>query len=252
MYQSYAPEEVSDIAKAASAMKKKASRDLVKLTRYEEQISKMLGDIKVSRWILLCPFLDNKDVIRFVQDKVSELNLQNLKFIDGSFHALVQSQEDFPSEFETLKKESLGVPVVINNPSQEQVDEQSNIIDNRLQDKLKKAFPDESLEKRAKRKVNHVTAFLKRENALTELRDNFPALWETAQETIDVEEERLGMIGATGAPRTQLSDSLDRINGELKSNLPNLRNLTIRAISQGTLSDWLIRCPLDFPDTEGT
>lgn len=250
LYQSYAPEEVSDKAKAASAMKAKASRDLAKLVKYEEEISNILGSIKVNRWILVCPFLDNKDVIRFIQEKVTELDLHKLGFIDASFHALVQSQEDFPSEFETLKQESLGVPLVIAAPSSKEVDEQKNLIDNRLQDKIKKAFPEESLEKREKRKQNHVTAFLRRENALAELKDKFPDLWEKTHETIDAEEERLGMIGSTGAPRTQLSDSLERIRGELKSDLPSLENSTVRAISQGTLSDWLIRCPLDFPEND--
>lgn len=252
LYQSYAPEEVADKAKAASAMKSKASRDLAKLIKYKDKISDILGTIKAKRWIMVCPFLDNKDVIKFIQTKVSDLKLHDLDFVDPSFHALVQSQADFPSEFETLKKESLGVPISIKTPSSEQVDKQANDLDDRLQDKLKKAFPEESPEKRAERKVSHVTAFLRRENALANLKDNFPDLWEIAQETIDIEEERLGMIGATGAPRTQLSESLDRINGELKTDLPSLGNSSIRAISQGTLSDWLIRCPLDFPDTDLT
>ena len=233
-------------------MKRKASRDLAKLIKYREEIFKILGSIKVRRWILFCPFLDNKDVVKHIQDKVVELKLHELEFVDDSFHALVQSQEDFPSEFETLRKESLGVPLTLVSPTTEEIEAKSNVIDNRLQNKLAKAFPSDKIEEREERKQKHVSAFLKRENALAKLKDNFPDLWETAQETIDAEEDRLGMIGLTGAPRTQLSGSLDRLNGELRSDLPSLGNSTIRAISNGTLSDWLIRCPLDFPDKEIT
>jgi len=250
LYQSYAPENASDKGKAASAMKRKASRDLQKLIQYEDKISKILGPIKAKRWVLLCPFLDDKDVIRFIQDKVVELNLAKLSFIDASFHALSHSQTDFPSELETLKKESLGIPLASGTPSHEEIKTHSNLIDSRLHDKLKKAFPTDSFEQREKRKQSHVSAFLKRQNTLAQLNDNFPNLWEIAQATIDTEEQRLEMIGSSGAPRTQLSVSLDRINGELQSDLPSLGNSTVKTISQGTLSDWLIRCPLDFLDAD--
>src|SRR5438552_3019751 len=59
LYQCYAPEEVSDVAKAASGMKAKAQRDLAKLNKYSDDISKILQSLKANRWILLCPFLDN-------------------------------------------------------------------------------------------------------------------------------------------------------------------------------------------------
>ncbi|MCK7612254.1 hypothetical protein [Roseibium sediminicola] len=39
-YQSYAPEEVSDIAKAASAMKNKGARDLRKLIKIKKKLQK--------------------------------------------------------------------------------------------------------------------------------------------------------------------------------------------------------------------
>lgn len=38
LYQCYAPEETADVAKAASAMKAKAGRDLPKLLKYKDKI----------------------------------------------------------------------------------------------------------------------------------------------------------------------------------------------------------------------
>ena len=59
-YQCYAPAQSADTAKEASAMKRKATRDLAKLTRNSSIIEALLGTRKLTRWILLCPFLGVK------------------------------------------------------------------------------------------------------------------------------------------------------------------------------------------------
>src|SRR6516162_116620 len=95
LYQCYAPQEVSDVAKAASAMKEKARRDLRKLITYKEIISGILQTVRAERWILLCPFLDDKAIVAYVRSKGVELQNNNLPFISLRFEALVQSQQDF-------------------------------------------------------------------------------------------------------------------------------------------------------------
>ena len=55
LYQCYAPEEVSDFGKAASAMKAKAGRDLPKLIKNKDKIGPILSGVAAKRWILLCP-----------------------------------------------------------------------------------------------------------------------------------------------------------------------------------------------------
>jgi hypothetical protein len=72
-YQCYAPEEVSDTKKAANAMKVKASRDLQKLQTNVTTIERLLQNVKISRWIMLCPFLDDKDVVAFTREKAAEI-----------------------------------------------------------------------------------------------------------------------------------------------------------------------------------
>lgn len=73
LYQCYAPEEASNVAKAASAMKAKAGRDLPKLEKNNETIKKLLAGTMARRWILLCPFLDNKDVVASIVRAASRL-----------------------------------------------------------------------------------------------------------------------------------------------------------------------------------
>jgi hypothetical protein len=111
LYQCYAPEESADVAKASSAMKAKASRDLQKLSTYAEVIEKILQGIKCVRWILLCPFLDDKEVVAFVRFKGKELKALGLGFVDGHFEALVHSQSDFATEIGTISDWLLRCPL---------------------------------------------------------------------------------------------------------------------------------------------
>ena len=81
LYQCYAPEETSDVAKAASAMKSKATRDLNKLIKNKEKIETILCGIICRRWILLCPFLDNKDVVAHTRKHGLALKKNGLNFL---------------------------------------------------------------------------------------------------------------------------------------------------------------------------
>lgn len=250
LYQSYAPEETANTSKAASAMKAKARRDLNKVDTYRDKIQDILGHLKIKRWILLCPFLDDKDVVSYVRQKGQELKAKDLSFLDEDFCALVQSQEDFQAEIGELRKRSLGPEVRLVIPTEQAVqDALSSDLADKMEKKLKRAFPNESIDKINEKKQSYVVAHLTRENALAALRLDHPELWERSEKCLSVEEKRLVMIGADGnAPIDQLRNSLMQIEKSLSSELSNLSGTLISEISLGTLSDWLMRCPLDFSE----
>jgi hypothetical protein len=117
LYQCYAPEETSDVAKAASAMKAKAARDLPKLVKYKEKIEPILCGIPITRWILLCPFLDSKEVVADVRKRGLAIKEEGLTFLAPDFEALCHSQDDFAGELEQLKLLPLGPPLSIDMPT---------------------------------------------------------------------------------------------------------------------------------------
>jgi hypothetical protein len=246
-YQSYAPEEISDVAKAASAMKSKGARDLRKLIKNRQKILSILGDRKISRWILLCPFLDNKDVISHLQTVAKEVKGAGLDFLASDFCALVQCQEDFETELQQLRAKAAGVPLPIKKPSLDQISTTISKLDQRVEGKLKRAFPLDDPSRTEARKKNFVYAHVERENVLSDLRDEYPDFWEAATECIDTEERRLEMAGAEGATASQqINSSIDRVEKSLKNQVPGLSERQVASISQGQVGTWLIECPLDF------
>lgn len=248
-YQSFAPQETSDVAKAASAMKEKGVRDLRKLVQNKDKISEILGDRKISNWILLCPFLDNKDVISRLQTVANEIKKAGLTFLAPDFCALVQCQEDFETEYQQLRARAVGAPLSIRKPSSEQIEEAKSKLDQRVEEKLKRAFPLDDDTKTEKRKKTLVYAHVECENVLSDLRDAYPDFWEASTECIGAEECRLEMAGAEGDTASQqINSSMDRVQSALKSQVPGLSEKLVKSISQGQVGTWLIQCPLDFDE----
>jgi hypothetical protein len=251
VYQCYAPEEVADTAKAASAMKAKGSRDLQKLIANQTIIAGLLQSVKARRWILLCPFLDDKEVVAFVRKKGEEIKGHYLAFLSNDFEALVQSQQDFAGEIEQLKLMSLGPPLKLQAPTEEQVVTSAGEMSILLTDKLGRAFPSSAGSDIEKRKLGYIRAHLMRENILDALRMDRALLWERSVRCLDAEERRLVAAGCgTGQPGQQISDSIVRIENSLQSDLPDVPRSAITDIAVGTISDWLLRCPLDFPEND--
>lgn len=253
LYQCYAPEETADAAKAAIAQKSKARRDLNKLKDNQIKLGGILKGLEIDRWILLCPFLDNKDVVTAVRDRGIEIRALKLPFLAGNFEALVHCQDDFVSEIEMLRQQGV---LPIKMPTQDLnldiVDKQEGDIGKRITEKLNRGFkatlkPDQI----RKRRDAYIRAHLHRENALSNLKLNHPALWDRSIQVLDAEEQRLAAVGASSdLPGKQLQESLDRLESALQKDLPDISGSFATTVAMGTIGDWLIRCPLDFPDDD--
>lgn len=248
LYQCYAPEEPGNTAKSSSAMKQKATRDLPKLRDKQKIIAPILADLKCSRWILLCPFLDDKAVIAHVRAKGTEIRKLGLPFLSNDFEALVQSQEDFANEIAQLRKLPIGPELIISPTTDEAVDSKDKGLVQTLDEKLGRAFPKASGTRRIGFRETYIRNHIRRENTLETLKIDHPVLWERAWQTIKAEENRLLLLGAAGtaSPSEHLRESLARIELGLAKDLPSVAHATIADLSAGTLSDWLMRCPLDF------
>lgn len=249
LYQCVAPEDPGNTPKTSSALKQKATRDLPKLKIYEDVLAKLLCGLTFSRWFLFCPVLDDKSVITHVRAKGAEIAAMRLPFLTADFEALVQSQDDFAAEIAKLRELPIGPDLKVPPATDEAItDQETTELVNTLDGKLSRAFPRADETRRTGIRRTYVRNHIRRDNTLSSLKTEHPALWERAWQTINAEESRLEMIGAAGeaAPAERLKESLERIEEGLKKDLPHVSHATITDISAGTLSDWLMRCPLDF------
>jgi metal-dependent hydrolase (beta-lactamase superfamily II) len=91
--------------------------------------------------------------------------------------------------------------------------------------------------------------FLEGQNTLEELR-KYPTVYENIRMAKSDRERYLATecILATGSPVDILNDALYKIQQIVKAEVPGVSNHTIEAVAWEAVSDWLIRCPLDFPN----
>ncbi|NKL02974.1 hypothetical protein GFM02_33270 [Rhizobium leguminosarum bv. viciae] len=249
LYQCYAPEEPGNTAKSSSAMKQKATRDLQKLEKNKAILSEILKELRCNRWILLCPFLDDKAVVSHVRAKGVKARDLALPFLSVDFEALVHCQEDFVKEIAQLRDLPIGPDLIVAAPTDEAVSSREGTpLVTTLDQKLRRAFPSFSETRRVTVRKSYIKNHIKRENTLDSLKTDHPVLWERAWQTINAEENRLELLGSSGtaSPSEYLRESLTRIEQGLAKDLPSVAHATISDLSAGTLSDWLMRCPLDF------
>jgi hypothetical protein len=196
--------------------------------------------------------LDDKAVVEAVRKKATEIKTLGLPFLAQDFEALVQCQSDFDGEMELLKLQSLGPPLNPAIPTDDEIKLRSeDDVSRRLTEKLGRAFPSMEATAFENRRRTYIRAHLTRENALEDLKANQPILWERSIKCLDSEENLLVALGSTAEiPSTQLQASITRIEKALKADLPNLAHSMVTTIALGTVSDWLMRCPLDFPDVQ--
>ncbi len=253
VYQSYAPEETGDTGKAASAMRAKANRDLNKLIKNKDKILQLLAGIEIRRWIMLCPFLDDKDVVKTVAKKASEIQTAGLRFLTSDFRGLVHCQEDFSKEIEKIRLEACGTTLALKTPDADEISDTGNAIDETLDQKIGRGFPQLDPEQAANRKRRFLGTHIRAENALEQLKRDAPELWEKATMAIALEEDRLETSGpVSGATGDLLTSEQDRLYQALSAALPTLEANAIRAIAIGQLGTWLIECPLDFAASQNS
>lgn len=247
LYQCYAPQEAFEPGKSASAMKSKATQDLKKLWKYQEKIQGIVGNLSFNRWILLCPFFDDKDVLRHVSRKVTELKCNTLSFAEDDFVGVVHSQENFSAEIQQLRSRNAGLPLIIRRPTDGEVEDAKSELLVKVEDKLRRGYPNDTAERREKRGLSYIRSSIMRSNFAEQLRNEYPDVWDAWFQAVALEEERLEMMGPVGGPANELlARELERIESKLTQALSTLAPNAISTLANGQIGAWLIDCPLDF------
>jgi hypothetical protein len=91
--------------------------------------------------------------------------------------------------------------------------------------------------------------FLEKENALESLRRNAPQLHEALLGVITRHLTGLTFYGPPDKASAHqiLRSELESLKAEVKDGVPSFSEASAHQIALGTVVEWLLRCPLDFP-----
>ncbi|MBF0383832.1 MAG: hypothetical protein HQL69_22680 [Magnetococcales bacterium] len=251
-YQCYAPQKNYSHKELYEHQYGKIYDDTSKLTgkKYQAKVKKLLQDCKLSRWILAVPVQAGSDIVLYASERAKNIKKMNLDFIADDFEILIQDESSF--EKEKLASISRGRSLMnldsvpIKEAERIQWASKNNTYYQNLVDKLKAAFPDFSDLEVEERVILYLDKFLIRSRHLETISTEHPHVYNALFQAINMREEELKLYNypANQEGGEILRVEYDSLCKRLQDSNKILGLGTASQLAQGTVSDWLLRCPL--------
>jgi hypothetical protein len=252
VYQCYAVQEPCEVADRADKQKAKITTDLRKFCTRQELL-KLFAGIKLNRWILVVPIHDSAHVNLHLTAKSTEVRAKGLPYAADDFEALIHDLDCFDPdsrEARASQRRLIRLPPHAATPEQIQTWAQaSNPLVTALSEKLAKRSGSHD-PARLNEYVNETIGwFLEKENTLESLRQEVPQLHEALLAVISRHATRLSFVGSPeqATPQQILKSEVETLVAEFKQSIWNLSDDSAQQLALGTIVEWLMRCPLDFP-----
>lgn len=252
-YQCYAVEEPIDIATRAERQKKKITIDLGKLLKNHAEVAKMFHEVPIRHWILIAPLHDSKEVNLHCAKKTKDLRGAGCVALDAEIEVMIQDPSAFPGDavamgMSALSKVTLSIPTPSQSELATWVAGSSNLLANATQKLKKRANPDE-LDAVVGEAVK---SFLTGNALLDALRSGSPDLHEKVMSAIRSRARRLQFAGPQrgGSAGEILHAELDALISAMQAAAPSLSAENAEQIAYGSICEWIMRCPLDFPNAQ--
>lgn len=251
IYQCYAPEEPLDIATRADRQKVKMTTDLGKLVNGAVDVSKLMLGQKLKTWVLLVPNHDSKLLNLHCAKKTADLRKLGMPLLDDNFEVCIQDQTHFPGKaIQDAMAGLTNLSLSVAAPSKEELEMweagSADLVANATI-KLSKRVNNETLGDVV---AHGVEAFLRGNGLIDALRNSAPDMHEKVTAAIQVRARTLTFAGPQGGtlPATILNTEIASLTQAIRNAAPTLSVDNAHEIALGTISEWIMRCPLDFPD----
>jgi hypothetical protein len=250
VYQCYAVEEPCTVASRAEKQRDKITTDINKLIDPAKGAATLFKGHPIKRWILVAPLHDSQDVNRHAIRKQAEVRALGFAHIDPNFEILIHDRDDFDEEsYARRAQQRAKIKAMARAASDADVVAlqagSSDLIANLRRKLAKRLRPDEPLEDAADLAMRE---YITTQNALDDLRVLAPEPYETIVALTNQRLRRLRMVGSRSGqtPGETLEAEIELFIAGLRERLPTLDPETVEQLAMGTISEWLMLCPLDF------
>jgi hypothetical protein len=253
-YQCYAAQEPLSTEDLYTKQRDKITTDLNKFVKNRVQLILLLTTTIISRWILIVPRFESASIVQHCGKKAQEIRAANLPYVAVDFQVAVDTDDLFAIERAMLLKNGLTqISLPLTQVPADQITQWagSNPVQiQTLDSKLVKLAPTQSNVQQKDRRDQMVRHLLQGQNALQELHLHYPELYEAVRHCKDGRENFLATESQllSQSPQKLLADVLAQFKGELTDSVSGLERYTAEQLVWEAVSDWLVRCPLNFPD----
>lgn len=253
VFQCYFPEGNYNTATLTKKTQDKINNDLKKLTRYKNELANILGNIKIKEWILLISEIRDKKILVYCNKKKEEIKKSRaeLPIIDEHFDILVYDQDYFSVEFASLAATgNVKIDLYNTNTELNYNDIDSGLISN-LKRKLYAVFSnskdaDDTIEE-------YLESYAKGVAQLNRLQQSNPTYYDEFNNTFNSQEKEIKIKCRKDSSNNNelFYQILDDFERKLRERLRGyFTEDTIDDLKRFMISDWLMRCPMNFVKKE--
>lgn len=245
-FQCYAAEEPLGTNDLFEAQRDKLTKDLGKLKKNEVNLAKVLGTVKISKYVFMVHRSDSRKLVEHATTKAEEVRGWGLPFIADDFCIIVVTDDYYAAEREAIAAipEQLVQADEIGGPEVEDWQVQNQPLVAGAIGKLRGVGLDGAPLDRYVEAL--LTQYLEGENALEKLRQRYPEHWQAVSLLKSAKEKRL----ALEYPETSAGDATlivrvtDDLAEEVRKVAPAVSQALAERFAWAAVADWLMRCPL--------
>ncbi|WP_406092973.1 hypothetical protein [Kitasatospora purpeofusca] len=246
-FQCYAAQEPIPVAERYEKQRDKLTRDLAKLERKQLEFLKLLGEVKIKRYMLMVPFFDSHELVQHASSKAVEYRKKNLPHLDSDFQVVIVDEDAYSDErAELIGRQNRLVDVPERTSSDVQAWKEANERAVESADRKLRSIISED-PRRLSVLESLIMQYIKSENALDGLRQRYPDNWEIATRYRNHKEQLLVLQYPVGSMNvTVLAEIAKEIQEELKAEIPAMDSVLCATVAWASIADWIMRCPLSF------
>ncbi len=251
VYQCYAAQEPISIPECYAKQRDKLTADLAKLRAKSTDLAGLLGAVVIKRYVFMVHRHDARQLITHANVKAAEVVGWGLPFIAADFYIVIETLDNYAVEQKELH--AVPAPIVEATPVDDEfasiwAESNMSLMDTAAA-KLEKIIPSDNT--RAAVLSSLLNQYLEGDNALEKLKATSP---DSYQAVLRSRSSKEGMLVLEHPPTEQDSHAnlkiiADELSVELRGTA-NLDKATADKFAWAAVTDWLMRCPLDFGGAE--
>jgi hypothetical protein len=256
-YQCYAAQDWVSAEDLVGKQKNKVTSDIGKFIRNESSLVRLFGAVKISIWNFVVPYWSNKELVEHASKKAAEVGKLSLTHVATSFRISILTEEDFAVEKQLLANLDLHkfnavTPSIDPTKLSAWMDRKKNLqLVANLRRKAQILIRAKSEQLRERFEVRTVANYIGGNVVLGRLEQELPETYSTVMALKSTREANLESESALThrVPSEFFEKTLEEYR-ELMADIPGIGLSAADTLAREAVSDWLLRCPLDFPDAE--
>jgi hypothetical protein len=259
VYQCYAHQGQLRVADRYEKQRRKMTADIRKFVGNGTHICEIVGEMTIEEWVFVVPEHDSRHLNSHAAAKQELVREAGIACVSPDFRISIVTDDYFETERRELIAAGLGdLALQESEPSEDELQEwqgRNTPLVEEMERKLDKlhrlgVLTSDSVSSLQSKLIRD---FVRGESVLETVRTDYPEIWEIFRRVKRTQEYKLEGASLLSESHLQrLRTAIEELEERITEAIPTLGDLERQWLTWSTVADWLMRCPLDFPETENS